>query len=272
LNSNRSNRRRGRGNRAQGGNGNNLNRIDSRARGNAAQLLEKYRKLAQEAQHNGDRVQMEYYLQFADHYFRVLADNKARLEEQRSGRRNDVRDPFDDFGEDESDFDRARRPDRRQGERPSRDMREGEPRPAEELEYGLEGEPVLLAENGELVIATEADPSPETRTESLEEPRPQARRRQQRKPRAKAPGQDADQSVDKDVNTPADSGEAKDASEEKEPGGEKDPGEVKVETRRRRGRKRSAEDRNGIDPATLPPSIRGDNAGGDQSGALEIVE
>jgi hypothetical protein len=79
-NNNRNNRRRGRGNRNQGGNGNQLNRIDSRARGNAPQMLEKYRKLAQDAQHNGDRVQMEYYLQFADHYFRVIADNKARAQ------------------------------------------------------------------------------------------------------------------------------------------------------------------------------------------------
>jgi hypothetical protein len=72
---NNNNRRRGRGNRpGGGGNGQQLNRIDSRARGNAPQLLEKYRKLAQDAHLNGDRVQAEYYLQFADHYFRVLAD------------------------------------------------------------------------------------------------------------------------------------------------------------------------------------------------------
>ena len=63
------NRRRGRGNNRQGGGGGQqLNRIDSRARGNAPQLLEKYRKLAHDAHLNGDRVQEEYYLQFADHY------------------------------------------------------------------------------------------------------------------------------------------------------------------------------------------------------------
>ncbi|MEC8179912.1 MAG: DUF4167 domain-containing protein, partial [Pseudomonadota bacterium] len=64
-NRNNNNRRRGRGNRNQGGGGNSSNRIDSRARGNAPQLLDKYKKLAQDAQHNGDRVQTEYYLQFA---------------------------------------------------------------------------------------------------------------------------------------------------------------------------------------------------------------
>lgn len=78
------NRRRGRGNRQQGGGGQQLNRIDSRARGNAQQLLEKYRKLAHDAHLNGDRVQAEYYLQFADHYFRVLADARVRQEEQRT--------------------------------------------------------------------------------------------------------------------------------------------------------------------------------------------
>ena len=72
------NRRRGRGNRQQGGG--NQNRIDSRARGNAPQMLDKYRKLAQDAQHNGDRVQAEYYLQFADHYFRVIADSLTQWE------------------------------------------------------------------------------------------------------------------------------------------------------------------------------------------------
>jgi hypothetical protein len=88
LNNNRNNnRRRGRGNnRQQGGGGQQLNRIDSRARGNAPQMLEKYRKLAQDAHLNGDRVQAEYYLQFADHYFRVVADTRLRQEEQRRPR------------------------------------------------------------------------------------------------------------------------------------------------------------------------------------------
>jgi hypothetical protein len=84
LNNNRgNNRRRGRGNNRPQGGGQQLNRIDSRARGNAPQLLEKYRKMAQDAHLNGDRVQAEYYLQFADHYFRVIADTRLRQEEAR---------------------------------------------------------------------------------------------------------------------------------------------------------------------------------------------
>ena len=106
MNNNRNNRRRGRNNnnRNQGG-GNSANRIDSRARGNAPQLLDKYKKLAQDAQHNGDRVQAEYYLQFADHYFRVIADNKARQDEAKAKRQDDRGnqsddDDFDDDGDD----------------------------------------------------------------------------------------------------------------------------------------------------------------------------
>ncbi len=90
MNNNRgNNRRRGRGNnnRPQNG-GQQINRIDSRARGNAPQMLEKYRKMAQDAHLNGDRVQAEYYLQFADHYFRVVADTRVRQEEQQRQRQN----------------------------------------------------------------------------------------------------------------------------------------------------------------------------------------
>ncbi len=104
-NSNNNNRRRGRSNRPNGGGGGGgqqLNRIDSRARGNAPQLLEKYRKLAQDAHLNGDRVQAEYYLQFADHYFRVTADSRVRTDEQRA-RPNERYEGGED-GDDGSDF------------------------------------------------------------------------------------------------------------------------------------------------------------------------
>lgn len=108
MNNRQTSRRRGRGNnRTQNANRNGYdhqNRIDNRARGNAAQMLEKYKKLAQDAQLNGDRVQAEYYHQFADHYFRVLADFRSRQEEnrpQRSEWRNDEREGGD-WREDEA--------------------------------------------------------------------------------------------------------------------------------------------------------------------------
>lgn len=102
MNNNRgNNRRRGRGNNRQQG-GQHTNRIDSRARGNAPQLLEKYKKLAHDAHLNGDRVQEEYYLQFADHYFRVIADQKQRQEEARQSRRDDrSQDNNEDNGSDD---------------------------------------------------------------------------------------------------------------------------------------------------------------------------
>lgn len=106
LNNNRgNNRRRGRGNnnRPQGG-GQQLNRIDSRARGNAPQMLEKYRKLAQDAHLNGDRVQAEYYLQFADHYFRVIADTRVRQEEQRQRPNGERWQEPEGEGEDSNEF------------------------------------------------------------------------------------------------------------------------------------------------------------------------
>ncbi len=64
-------------------------------------MLEKYRKLANDAHLNGDRVNAEYYLQFADHYFRVIADTRVRQEEQRL--RRDDRWQEGDSPNDESD-------------------------------------------------------------------------------------------------------------------------------------------------------------------------
>ena len=98
INNRQGGRRRGRG----GQRGQNLggqpggNRQDNRQRGNAAQLLEKYKSMARDAQLAGDRVQSEYYLQFADHYFRVLSESRARFEDQRRQR-------DDDGDEDEGD-------------------------------------------------------------------------------------------------------------------------------------------------------------------------
>ncbi|MFN3864484.1 MAG: DUF4167 domain-containing protein [Erythrobacter sp.] len=242
MNNNRNNRRRGRGNRSQGGNGNQLNRIDSRARGNAPQLLEKYKKLAQDAQHNGDRVQMEYYLQFADHYFRVIADNKARQEEQRSGRRNDEREQSEDFDED-FDFDRGRRSDA--STRSSYERADG----AGNIEIA-EGEP---GQEGESFLPDDR----EDRETARDDTRARGQRRQQRKPR------DASRS-------------------ERQERGERGEQPVERADRPERSNAKPARTRKprkpvdegeqlGIDSTILPPSIRGDDAGGD-SGALEAVE
>ena len=55
--------------------------------------------MARDAQLAGDRVQTEYYLQFADHYFRVLSESRARFEEQNPRRQRD--DDLDDEDGDE---------------------------------------------------------------------------------------------------------------------------------------------------------------------------
>lgn len=123
INNRQAGRRRGRGGqqRQQGGSPGrgpeSGNRIDNRARGNAAQLLEKYKNLARDAQMQGDRVNLEYYLQFADHYFRVLADTRARQEEANPGRAQQPRErnAGDDFEEDfEGDAEATAEADRRE--------------------------------------------------------------------------------------------------------------------------------------------------------------
>jgi hypothetical protein len=108
------------------------NRQDSRQRGNAAQLLEKYKSLARDAQLAGDRVQTEYYLQYADHYFRVLEDSRSRFEQQEAQRRprrddeeyesegDEEMTAEGDSGEDEGEADVRQQP-RRDRERGGRD-------------------------------------------------------------------------------------------------------------------------------------------------------
>jgi hypothetical protein len=97
INNRQGGRRRGRGGQRERGQnlgGQPGNRQDNRQRGNAAQLLEKYKSMARDSQLGGDRVQTEYYLQFADHYFRVLSESRSRFEEQNPRRQRD--DELDD--------------------------------------------------------------------------------------------------------------------------------------------------------------------------------
>lgn len=87
------------------------NRNEVRVRGNAHQLLEKYKQLARDASMQGDRVTAEYYMQYADHYYRVLNEFRARQEEQQAQRqqyqqRREDReggDNGDDYGDEDDD-------------------------------------------------------------------------------------------------------------------------------------------------------------------------
>ncbi len=141
------NRRRGRNNNqrpqtnGQNRNGDNSNRIDNRARGNAPQLLEKYRALARDAQMAGDRVLTEYYHQFADHYFRVVAETRARFEDNRRPREDweggdeqtDGRAEYDDGDDDdfnERTFDDNRRTQVQQPQQRQPNNADRQPRPS----------------------------------------------------------------------------------------------------------------------------------------------
>lgn len=135
LNNRQAGRRRGRGGqRQQGGGRDNGNRIDNRARGNAPQLLEKYKTLARDSQLSGDRVMTEYYLQFADHYFRVVAESRARFEESRP-QRDEWNDGDDDQisseagDSDMDDGEEDRRPQRRPDNRERNDRNDRSARP-----------------------------------------------------------------------------------------------------------------------------------------------
>ncbi|WP_056532003.1 DUF4167 domain-containing protein [Sphingomonas sp. Leaf339] len=149
-------RRRGRGGNGTGGSGNtggprqggqgrpdNGNRIDNRARGNANQLYEKYKNLAADAQRQGDRVNTEYYHQFADHYFRVLSDQRGRFEDQQPQPRRQQSD-FEMDGDDD---------------------------------YGDEGEPIRAGEQGE-AARQERNRDDRPRNERVREDRPREDRQQ----------------------------------------------------------------------------------------------
>jgi hypothetical protein len=184
INNRQGGRRRGRGGGPRSPNqGPSGNRQDNRSRGNAAQLLEKYKSLARDAQLSGDRVQTEYWLQFADHYFRVLNENRSRFEEQRPRRDDysdededqdesmaaddgddrddgDERDPRDDRPERQDRYERQDRPERQdrgfraERDRPRRDFaaeRNAEPRPERHSEPRAERNSEPRAErNGEV--------------------------------------------------------------------------------------------------------------------------
>lgn len=191
---NNNNRRRGRGNNRGGnsGGGNQGNRIDNRARGNAPQMLEKYRKLAQEAQLNDDRVQTEYYLQFADHYFRVIADGRATKDD---GRPQQGRDQNGYDGDDDGDDDDDDRDEQQQGESRRDEPRRDEPRrdegrnrqqqPRRNDASDDDGEDRSEDRGESENRSAQREPRPERR------PRKDARSDQQAGPRADAPPAEA---------------------------------------------------------------------------------
>lgn len=57
-----------------------------KVRGNAQQVVEKYLQLARDASSAGDRVTAESYLQYAEHYYRVMSANTGQ--DSRNGAAN----------------------------------------------------------------------------------------------------------------------------------------------------------------------------------------
>ncbi len=147
INNRQAGRRRGRGGQQQRSSGGNPgrqdsgNRIDNRARGNAAQLLEKYKTLARDAQMQGDRVNVEYYLQFADHYFRVLAETRARFEEN-GGAVSTRRIQGATLDEDEPDYDdEGERGEQPQPEQNRGEQNRGQQREGQNRDYPRDNQP-----------------------------------------------------------------------------------------------------------------------------------
>jgi uncharacterized protein DUF4167 len=191
INNRQGGRRRGRG----GQNRQNLggqagNRQDNRQRGNAAQLLEKYKSMARDAQLAGDRVQTEHYLQFADHYFRVLSESRSRFEDQNPRRQRD-----DDSEDDEDELMEAGEAEAQADDRPEREERQdraerfsrrGRPRSEDREDRGASQESEEQHVNGETIPFDALPPAigrDDRETSADEEPRrPRARRSRAARP------------------------------------------------------------------------------------------
>ena len=187
INNRQGGRRRGRGGqRGQNLGGQPGNRQDNRQRGNAAQLLEKYKSMARDAQLAGDRVQTEYYLQFADHYFRVLSESRARFDEQnqRRHRDDDIEDEGDeDLGEAEEASDEQPEREERQ-DRDERFNRRDRPRRGDGEERSARDDGEDSRVNGETIPFDALPPAIGLdEGESAAEEEPRRPRRRARTPR-----------------------------------------------------------------------------------------
>lgn len=214
------NRQNGRRRRGGGGNNNprpmgqpmggqSANRLEVRVRGNAHQLLEKYKQLARDAHQAGDRVASEYYLQHSDHYFRVLNDSRIRQEEMRA--RRGVFDQFedepvgddgadgadgqDDNGEGDRDRDRRDQPERAQrNDRNDRADRGDRPERSDRGNRSERPERTERAERPERAERSERAERPERVERAEGEERP--RRWQERRPERNRDGAASDEAAE----------------------------------------------------------------------------
>lgn len=113
---------RGRSSSRQGGKsnrGSGNHRNEQQIRGNPKQLVEKYKNQARECLQAGDRMQAEYYFQFAEHYYRVVNENRNsapnhgdRDNQQQNNRRKQAQ-GGDNSGADDQQADNQQRRGRR---------------------------------------------------------------------------------------------------------------------------------------------------------------
>ncbi len=244
INNRQNGRRRGRGggqggaprpNGSNGGGQDRGNRIDNRARGNAAQLHEKYKALARDAQMQGDRVNTEYYLQFADHYFRVLSESRSRFEEQQPRpRRDDYQNQSDeDYGD--------------EGERMGND----EPRQTPEPIFASR-ETDIQRDFGDRPVADGNRAERGDRDDEDRRPRDEDRRPRDERPR------DEDRRPRRNARPPRDEQDyAPAADHQSAPVEQSAPAQEEAPQARRRGRppKVQAEPSEQIDVDRLPPSF-----------------
>ena len=83
-----------------------------RNKGNITQQYQKYLKLAKEASASGDRIQSEYYYQFADHYSRLMIDLGLSIEENLEKRNSEEMESDDQKYENNNNLDEVKETDK----------------------------------------------------------------------------------------------------------------------------------------------------------------
>ncbi len=102
VNNKRARGRPGSGRRPHGGSPNRSfesNGPDTKVRGTAAQVYDKYCALAHDASASGDHVGAENYQQHAEHYFRIMAVHAEQANTRQQVRGNGMHRPGETVGE-----------------------------------------------------------------------------------------------------------------------------------------------------------------------------
>lgn len=169
---------RGRPSSRQGGKSNRgpgNHRNEQKSRGNPKQLVDKYQNQARECLQAGDRMQAEYFFQFAEHYYRVLNENRNNStnqgdrDNQNNNRRQNAKDG-DNSGNDGPQGGRHNRRGRRA--RPQDDRNNtanGENQPEVAKQNGADGKDEKLSDQSNGVPQQDAKPD-NTAEKPIEKP------------------------------------------------------------------------------------------------------